>query len=548
MLLATFVAAALACPQGPTSTATIDDAQSHGTVGDSLLSLDEAIQLANGTLAVSSLSASEQARLQGTGAVTDIVIDAAITPIVSLQAPLTTLTGLVAATTPIQVSGFSAASALPVLIGGSQPTILSLGTRLAIVSRLRFEDGGVAIDAIMPAPANPVTEMAMATDCEFEGQTVAAVRLRGTGTDKTRLMIRNSSMQNMPVGFRLEDQTNNGQLMSENERITMDGVSIGCSVFEDGNGAASAWQLWRSTFVNGQTLAKTTRSPTATQLLQLRIVYSDATCTGDVIDMEGTAAGVSLIHHHHSDWVAGAGRKVLWTHPRTAQFDVHGSEMEFDGDILLAGGLTSPRFWHQNNHYKNGTITFDIDGALPNLVWNRYENCSIAVPSQARSPVIIRASQMVGTDIDSQSFLAPVNLQNCYRSGGTKTGFGSESNATTTPFLGTSEVTPRDPQVGTSVNLNADLPFGIGMIWDIALSFPRPVTSAEPIRFYGDPATVIVLPAIVIFQSTLTLPIPNSIGLIGQEFYAQGISLPLVSLPYAPDYHLPRGGLIYLRP
>ena len=548
MLVTTIFAACLATGQGPSASATVNDPQSHGTIGDSLLSLDEAIQLANGTLALQSLSAAEQANVSGSGAVTAIMVHAASTPVITVQAPLTNITGPQASTTMMMVGGMAASGALPVLAGGAQPTILSLGTRFAMVQGFRFENGGVAIDAKMPAPATPVIEMAMVRNCEFEGQTSAAVQLRGVGSDKTRLMMQDVSMRNMPLGYRLDDQTNGGQLMSENERITMDGVTLGCEVFEGGFGNATMWQIFRSSFVNGQTLARSTRSPTATQLVMFRIVYTDAVCTGDVVEMEGTSAGTSMVHHHHGNWVAGPGSKVLWTHPRTAQFDVHGSEMVFDGDIMLGGGTTSPRFWHQNNIYKNSNITFDVDGSLPNLVWNKYENCSIVATPLARSPVVIKSSELVTTDADSQSFLAPITMQGCYRSGGTLSGFATESTVAPTRFLGTTEVTPNEPQVGTNIQLSADLPPGIMMVWDIAESYARPTTTAEPVRFYASIANVIALPAIVIYQSTITLPIPNMPGLIGLEFYAQGIALPWQNMPYAPDIHFPRGGRLYMRP
>lgn len=548
MISCTLVVALLAVSQGPSGIASVNDPQSHGSVGDSLLSLDEAIQLANGSLTLASLSAAEQAQVSGSGAVTAIHVDAATTPTITIQAPLTILTGPVPATGMVSVMGISASGSLPVLSGGTQTTILSLGSRELMVSGFRFEDGDVAVDAKMTAPASPVMGMAMVANCEFEAQTGAAVQLRGTGTDKTRLMIRDCSMKNMPLGYRLDDQTSNGLIMSENERVTMDGVTLGCDAFEGGFGQVTMWSFWRSSFVNGETLAKTRRSPTSTQLIMLRIVYSDATCYGDVIDMEGTTAGTSMVHHHHGDWVAGAGKKCLWTHPRNAQFDVHGSEMSFDGDLIIAGGTTSPRFWHQNNHYQNCSITFDVDGALPNLLWNTYDNCSITVPSLARSPVVIRDSHMSNTNIDGQSFLAPVSVRSSHRVGGAFTGFVTETTPAPSLFLGTTEITPKDPQIGSSLTLSTDLPAGINLFWDIATSFARPVTSQEPVRFYGDPATVVILPAIAIFQSTLVVPIPNAAALIGLEFYVQGISVPGPSMmPHAPTYHLPRGERINLR-
>ena len=85
MILSTCIVALLASGQGPGFTAIVDDPQSHGTVGDSLLSLDEAIQLANGTLLLANLSTAEQARVATTSASTEIIVDAANTPVITMQ-------------------------------------------------------------------------------------------------------------------------------------------------------------------------------------------------------------------------------------------------------------------------------------------------------------------------------------------------------------------------------------------------------------------------------------------------------------------------------
>jgi hypothetical protein len=169
------------------------------------------------------------------------------------------------------------------------------------------------------------------------------------------------------------------------------------------------------------------------------------------------------------------------------------------------------------------------------------------VPSLARSPVTIRDSHLSNTSVDSQSFLAPIDLEGCHRIGGTLTGFASEAAIAPSPFLGTTTVTPEAPQVGSYLQLRADLPPGISLIWDFATSFERPTTSTEPVRFYGDPASVVVLPVIVINQSTLLISIPNNPALVGLEFYVQGISVPWQPMPHAPAFHLPRGGLVQLR-
>ena len=538
-------------PQGPALTATVTDPQSHGTVGDSLLSLDEAIRFAKGALTTANLSAAEQACITGPGGNIEVItIDGAMTPTITVQNTLSDVAGVPGIHQHVAIMGMPTPSgALPVIQGGSVPVLFDFRSYGASLHDLRVVGGQIAVDARMPHPTGPVEHMAEVMGCVFDGQTTAALYVHGAGTDESMVMVEDSEFTNMPLAFWIDDTTTGGMVMIEGEHVHMDGVQLGCRVSAGGQGAnMSMFSLFRSTFVNGQTLAEQRRPLGSTQQFMFRIVHSDVQCTDDVLDIEGNATALTMVHHHHSDFTAGTGHRAFWAWPRTAQFDIHGSEMEFTGDVSITGNLASPRIWQQNCRYHGGTVTLDVDGALPNLLWNHYENCTLSVPSTARSPVAVRSSQLVNTNVAGQSFLAPITLQGCWRSSGALSGFASEANAAPAAFLGTTTVTPAEPRVGTSVTLATDLPFGIGLVWDIALAIPRPTTTLEPVRFYGDPATAILLPGMVLFQSSTVIPIPNTAALAGLEFYAQGIALPLLGQSYAPAYHLPRGQLLLLQP
>ncbi len=532
---------------GPGAVANVDDPQSHGAVGDARLSLDEAIRLANGTLALASLSAQEQARVVGAGAVTTVRIDAQTTPTIALQSPLTDVLGQGMAVGPVCIEGVASQGTLPVLDGGALGHILALKRHMVTVSGLRLQGGDVGVVAQMPAMGSMMTTMAMVTDCELDGQATYGVELLATGTDATMLTLCDSQLTNMPVGVRIDDQATNGSVMGQVERVAFDGVGVGCEAYEGGSGPPTMCSLWRSTFVNGASLAKVSRSTTSPKLFMFRIVYTDAVCSDHVVACEGQQAGNTMVHHHHGDWTSGPGKYTLYTHPRTAQFDVHGSEMELHGDVYIAANTASARVWHQNNFYDHCTVTFDCDGALPNLVWNRYDTCDIEVLPLARSPVDLRSCELLDTDCSSAAFLAPLELNGCYRSAGSLNGFATEQTPAPQPFLPTTEVTPREPQVGGTMTLAADVPFGVALAWDVAVAYARPVTSQEPVRFYGDPATAVILPALVLFQSSMQVPIPSTAALVGLEFYAQGIAFPLFGQAYMPPFYLPRGERITLR-
>ena len=532
-------------------TAAVTDPQSHGTVGDSLLSLDEAIRYARGALPAASLSAAELANITGPGGqVQFITIDAALTPTITVQAPLSYIAGTPGIHQHVAVMGMpDATGAKPLIDGGSVTTVFSLRSHGASLHDLRVASGQIGVDARMAQPTTPATHMAEIMGCEFRNQTIAALYAHGSGTDESMVMVEESIFANMPLAFWIDDTTQGGMVMIEGERVEIEGVQLGCRANCGGQGAnMSMLNLFRSSFDNGVTLAELRRPVGSTQQFMFRIVHTVANCTGTVLDVEGNATALSMVHLHHSDFLAAPGQAALRAHPRTAQFDIHGSEMHFTGNVNITGNLASPRIWQQNCRYRNGTVTIDVDGALPNLLWNHYDNCALVVPATARSPVAVRSSQLVNTSVSGSSFLAPVTLQGCWRSGGAMNGFATETNAAPAAFLGTTTVTPAEPQVGTSITLATDLPFGIGLVWDFALSIPRPSTTLEPVRFYGDPTTAIVLPGMVVFQSTTVVPIPNTASLAGLEFYAQGIALPLLGQSYAPAYHLPRGQLLWLQP
>lgn len=540
-----FLSASLLC-QG-TRIAHVDDPMSHGLVGDMMLSLDEAIRVANGTLAFGALSMAEQARFTGTGMVVDTIrIDSMMVPQITLQQPLTDVVGggMMGPRLVIEGMAMVGMGGKPRIVAGSLPHALALRSHSVTVMGLQIVGGQVGVDVRMASMGMPTTEMAMLMDCDLQGQTACGVRLHGTGMDESMLMAMRTSFRSMPTGWLVDDQTVGGSLMGEGEYLDFDGVGIGCDVVENGMGNLSMWMLFRSKFTNGQTLARTRRSAGSSQQFMFRFVHVDAQCDGDVVDVQGNAAGLTMVHHHHSDFVAGATHKAFSCWPRTAEFDIHGSEMRFVGDVSVAGNAFTMRVWQQNNEYRNGTVTYDVDGALPNLLWNRYLNCSFVVPSTARSPVVLRSCELVNTSVDGQSFFAPVSLQGCHRTGGAVLGMATEVTPAPARFLGTTTVTPVDPPIGGTVRVSTDLPIGIAAVWDFVISYPRPTTTIEPVRFYGDPSTMIVMPGLFVFQSQVDVPLPYNLALVGMEYYVQAIALPLLGQPYAPVYHLPRGGLM----
>jgi len=523
----------------------VNDTRSHGVVGDGLLSLDEAIRLANGTLMPMQLSAAERARIQGMGSMVDgIRVDAMTTPVITLEAELTALTGM--GMGMVVVEGMPDPMGMrPVLAGGTFPKVLALRGHDMEVMGFEFRGGQVGLDANMMMGTMAMAPMVR--DCLFDGQTVACIKAHSMGSEMTHLMVEETSFRNAPRGILIEDNANGGMVEVDGEWNEWDGVQVAVDIVENGRSNMSMAMFWRCTMRNGAQFFRVRRGATSNSQLMLRMVHCDFVTSGDTVDVQGVNGGLTIVHHHHSRFTAGAGRKALWCHPRTGEFDVHGSEMEFRGDVSIAANLFTQRIWMQNNVHMGGTFTLDTGGSLPNLLWNRFEGTQVVVPPTATTQVRLRSCEFWNAAVNGQALAAPVTMEGCYSNGTSMAGQVTVHNAAAAPFLGRTTVTPSNPQVGSVLTLACDMPFGVGLVWDFAIAMPRPVTTREPVRIYGDVATAVVLPGYSVFQSTTNVPIPANPNLIGLEFHVQGVQVPIVAGSAAPAYYLPTGGLVRLR-
>jgi hypothetical protein len=532
-----------------TLTATVNDTRSHGAVGDPFLSLDEAIRLAGGSLAMSQLSMAEMGQLSGTGTMVDcIAIDPALTPVITLQAPLSDVMAMAMpgmGMLTIQGMGMGMGSAMPVLAGNGHARILTLRTHMVQVMGLELRGGGVGVDVRTTMGAMTMGSMAMVMDCVLTGQTVAGIRVHAGGTaETTALMTCRTAFRNMPVGILVDDQSTQGGLMTEDEFLDFDGVGTAYDIAGNGRQNLSMNTVFRTRVRNGGRFVRLVRGAQSSQQHMLRVVHCEAAVSGDAIEVQGTAAGLTMLHHHQSVLQAGAGFHALRAVPRTAQFDLHGSENTLVGNVTLSGNLFTQRVWHQSNTYRNCTFTLDNDGAQPNLLWNRFEGGTVASTAQARTPSRFRASEFRGTAIVAGAALAAITLDGCFRSGGSLAGPVTVLNPAPGAFLASASVDPAAPAIGSTLSLRSELPPGIGGIWHFAIAYPRPNTSAEPYRFYGDPFAAIALPGMVVFVNRTDIPVPADPSLVGVEFVVQLVALPLFGQSWMPALYLPACSLV----
>ena len=526
-------------------TAHVTDSMSHGTLGDAQLSLDEAIRLANGSLTLAQLSPAEAANVTGLGSFVDEVeMDPMVTPMITLEGSLTPITGQAGSFVHVHamVVGHGHAATRVVVDGGPFGNVFTLRTHRCEVAGLHITSGQVAFDVETTQGGLIEALMARIDDCDMHGQTTAAVRLSATGNARSSVMLHHCEFHNLQRAILIDDQGVGGFSMLHAMHCHFDAVQTGCEASVSASGGAMSMAMFdRSEFKQGQQFLRVQRAPTGNQQYMVRLLHCDISTSGDAVDIQGNALGMTMVHHHHSTLAAGLGQKALAVGPKTALFDVHGSEMEFLGDVLVRCNLFTQRVWQQNNVYRNGVVTFDCDGSLPNIAQNHYANCQLVVPSTARSALRLRSCELVNSSVAGQSLFAPVAMQDCWRSGASMSGFVSETQAAGGRFLSQASVSPTHVDLGGTFDLSSDAPQGVWNFWVMAVGVEQPNTTEEPFRYYGETLGAEAI-WLTFGQTNVTMTMPNDPAFLSWEFYFA--SATWSQLPYGPQVTLPRGGRI----
>ena len=144
--------------------------------------------------------------------------------------------------------------------------------------------------------------------------------------------------------------------------------------------------------------------------------------------------------------------------------------------------------------------------------------------------------------MNGASTFGPVTLRNCFADSSPTTGSVTVTAPAPARWLGQASVTPRDPLLGTFVDLLLDYQPDMGAVWLLSIADPRPTTTNFPYRFYLRLNPLIVIPSLFTLRDRFRLPIPNDATLAGVELYAQPLNLPLKGQTYVPGVTLPRGG------
>jgi hypothetical protein len=534
-----FALAALAAPllaQDPV--ARVDDPVSFGTLGDGLLSLDEAIQVANGTLDPNRLSSAERARISGAGLPTTIEIDAALTPTIRLERIPTSIDGAPSGAR-LTIRGVRGR---PVLDAGTLAIGLRVRTNLAQISNLEIRGGLTGIEA--DSSQRMVMGSRLLLDgLRLTGQTHAGMRLSAVGMMRMLpVTLTHSRLDNQATAIEIFDRSMGGPVMADIEHVTFDAVTLAVHLDIDATGNMTMCRMWRCKMLSGEHLAVVRHAPNSDQRSMLMLVASEFRTRGDTVDALGNALVEAAVHVHSSTIEAGPGRRAFVLGPQDGRIDFHISENLIRGDIEVAEGRLNRRLWAWNNRFEDMTFAVSNQGAPTSFRWNRFERCSIVARPTNSAPFGHVSSEFSACSLDGRALLGGIELENCFVDAAT-TLAGSVTQTAPAPsrWLADTACSTDTPAVGGSVDLTLDLPPGMLGVWQLGVANPRVVLTQEPWREYAFQNPSILVPGIYAFRSTLTIPIPNDANLIGQELYFGPLTAPVAGQTHVPAVNLPRG-------
>lgn len=538
-LLATGLPAQLSCK--------VNDARSHGAIGDTRLSLDEAIQVINGTLAVTALSTTERAQFTGLGSILEeIHLDPALTPTITLERVLTDVIGQPHAHAHVEILGAEGPNGEHVVIDAANHAIgLPLRTNHAHVHGLVIRGGqiGIAYDTLLHYHPTEVGELG---EVHCEGQSAVGIRVTNVASpvgQQAPLILHDVHVHDAPIGLQVRDSSVFGNVYVDAKHLEFDDCGIGIDVDIQGNGGDHLLTVHGGSIRHASTGMRVRRAAASSALWQFRLVHVDIDARMRAVDVEANAIGATGLGLHHVVAHGGVlpGDHALRTAPRDSTMTLRVTETTLLGDVQLALDPGANGLLFAGNHLRNGTLTIDFGGGSGLVQWNTLTSLPCSVAAANAGGITFDGCEFVRSPL-SNSAPGPVVVTGCYLASSPTSGAVTVQNALAAPWIGRVTVSPKDPPLGGFVDLSADLPAGIAAIWLLGIAADNPNVFANPHRFYLDLTAYVQLPAVVLSQGRVRVAVPMNMSLRGRTFYAQPVQAPINGQPFVPGIFLPIGG------
>lgn len=526
------VAPGSAVPPCYHAVAFVNDTLSHGTLGDGLLSLNEAILLHNGQLSFAQLSAAEQAQLSlipGTGATTDVTwidIDGSNTPVITIQqdlAPvLDTSFGLL-------IKGFSDPPVLDFSGPGVLHGMIAPANSLTLQD-LVFSGGPFGVDVTQTDASGQVGCALIGVD--FVGQAQFGVRVTAVTPNATgRLVLENCRFENVPSAIVFDETPAGRTTIFEAHQVDIVGASFGIDAAL-GSGGSTRYTFDRVTVEASQRGIRIGRSPTANRQTFLEgsfVRVRSPQCA--LIDCHPSGLTWALLNLW--DLKAPLGGTALQLGAPGAAWFGELNELTLEGAATFGAGAGGQPITLHNLRLKDGPATLATSVTQPMTL--RDSRCDNSAVTVAAGTVTMNGCCFVGGSLQATAGAAAM-LTGCHAP---TVGANVQVSAPLpAPQLGSMSIVPEDVLVGGSVQLNIDLPPGLIAVFALGFTDPTPTLLAPPLHFYFDTASYVMVPGAYLLQQGFTWPVPNGLTFVGIDLVAHAAVLPLAGVQ-APWLQLP---------
>ena len=473
----------------------VNDARSHGKLADDKLSLDEAIRVHNGSLALSKLSAAERAQITGTSDVTWIIIDPKVTPRITCERDLTTIIdrphGLligprsgVATIDLTTTRGFVVTSQFCdfknlVLVGGSHGMQLTQqdptwGTRLTNVAFERQTQTGLALTL----PKDGGWTLVELTGCRFDS-IPTAILAKDIGAKRAgSIEIEDTSIVGGSVGIDWQ-LGSGGRIQVELERVSVLGTDRALRFARSSSSDRVVDLLTRELEIRGG---------------QHGISIAANAKAADRVDLvlsEIEASGEAL----------GCGHASAGSQTKLSDCNVVGS-IVVEGKLDVLGGKLEGRLTHTSGAASlQAVLLSKLDGQSKGQL--SLEDCAIIATSLSGSGDMTTCSKLasrIDARLKAKRPRPSIHLAEC-------------------------SAIPPEPAPGATIQLDSAIPSGFAGLWTLAAMRDRALLVGT-LRIYGEPSSLLPIGVAGPGWSRLSLHLPRDETLRGLDLAAQLFTLP----------------------
>ncbi len=520
----------------------ITDPLSHGTVGDNLLSLNEAIRLHNGTLALTQLSASEQIQLSllpSTGLTTDITwieIDSEALPTITVEQNLDTIVNTAFG---LFIRGGGGPAVIDFSGAGVTRGFHSTSSNL-VLQDLHFLGGSSGLELLQ---ADATGQPGCTLDgILFEDQSLFGLKVVGTQPNAIgRLILTDCEFRNVTNAIKFDETVADRITIFEAHEVQIFGADTGVDLAV-GTGGNARFTFDR-VIIESSSVGIDLVAP-ATNGRPLLIEGNHTRVRSPVCArFDGADDAVTWMQCGMWNLLAPVGGIALELGSVGNQ--VYGDLNEFRcvGDVTIATGGAPLPLNVRNMRCQDSTVALSTAASQSFAVTeSRFRNCITETFGTGTVSFVDSSFEGGGLGLTSPAGL--LQASGCFIANG---GAGvTASQSLPQAHLGSMEVTPDDGIIGGVVQFTADLP--AGLICGFALGEVPNLLPVLPSPFYVyvDPSAFVFMPGVYLAQQSTSWSVPNLPQFYGYDLVVQPVVFPLSGVQ-APALQFPPGWRFMLR-